>query len=239
MYGWRARIGLISSMKNDYVETAFHSYAPEGVSFSSSKISFCGCDDVARISDQVEAAAAMYAESRCDLLVCGITAGSIADGIGWDEACAKKMESASGIPAITSGMAVLEALRALGAKKVAVMTPHSEQTNEAEKKFLEDNGFEVTNIRKMDLTTITVNGKSRLASITEHALYQNCRKMDLNGADVFLISCMELPTLEVVESLEAYTGVPVVTSQQATLWGALRHSCVGTKMPKLGKLFTL
>ncbi len=236
MYGWRARIGLITPM-SDIAEHAFHIHAPEGVSFASTKIDFpCSVD---LLDARMEEAAALYKDSGCDLVVFGCTAGSYANGIAWDQECIRKIESATGLPAITASTAVLEALRALGAKKVAVITAHSEETNAAEKKFLEDNGFEVTNIQSMELTTVTLGGKRKLIGITKHAMYQNCRKMDLNGADVFLVSCMGLPSMEIVEELEIFTGVPVVTSQQATLWSALRHCRVGAKLSKLGKLFTL
>ena len=50
---------------------------------------------------------------------------------------------------------------------------------------------------------------------------------------------MGLTTLEIVDAVETQLGIPVITSHQATLWGALRHCRVGAKLPKLGKLFTL
>ena len=70
-------------------------------------------------------------------------------------------------------------------------------------------------------------------------LYRNATRMDLKGADTFFLSCMGLTTMEVIDDLEKNMGIPVITSHQATLWSALRHCRIGTKMPKLGKLFTL
>lgn len=133
----------------------------------------------------------------------------------------------------------VEAFRALGTKKVAVLTPYPDDTNEAEKKFLEDNGFEVTNIQGMDLTSITFDGRAIRSYADEYFLYQNARRLDLKGADTFFLSCMGLTTMEVVDAIESNLGVPVVTSHQATLWSALRHCRVGAKLPKMGKLFTL
>ena len=45
--------------------------------------------------------------------------------------------------------------------------------------------------------------------------------------------------LDIIETIETDFGLPVVTSNQVTLWGALRHARVGVKIPRLGKLFTL
>ena len=132
---------------------------------------------------------------------------------------------------------MLEALKTLGTKKVAVLAPYPEATNEAEKKFLEDNGYEVTNIVGMDVSYIRCDGR-KMEACDEYFLYRNAMEMDLKGADTFFLSCMGLSTMEIVDELEKLMGVPVVTSHQATLWSALRHCRVGAKLPNLGKLFT-
>ena len=214
MYGWRAKIGLISPMSEN-AEHAFHIYAPEGVSFASTKINFPGPtpEGLTILTDRLEETAAMYRDYDVDLVVFGCTSGS----------CIK---------------AVLEAFRALGTKKAAVLTPYPEETNAAEKKFLEDNGFQVTNIVGMDISYIRRDGR-KLEACDEYFLYRNAMKMDLKGADTFFLSCMGLSTMEIVEELETLLGVPVVTSHQTTLWSALRHCRVGAKPDKLGRLFRL
>ena len=240
MYGWRAKIGLITPMSEN-AEHAFHIYAPEGVTFCSMKINFPGPtpEGLIILTDQLEKTAATYKGYPADLVVFGCTSGSCIKGYGWDQECIKQIERASGCPGLTTSTAVLEALEALGAKKVCVVTPYPEETNIIEKKFLEDNGFEVTNIVGMDLTTVTVNGKAKRSQADEYFLYQNCRKMDLKGADTFFLSCMGLTTMEIIDAVEKNLRVPVVTSHQATLWAALRHCRVGAKIPNMGKLFTL
>ena len=106
------------------------------------------------------------------------------------------------------------------------------------KEFLEDNGFEVTNIVGMDVSYIRCNGRT-MEACDEYFLYRNAINMDLKGADTFFLSCMGLSTLEILEEMETALGIPVVTSHQATLWSALRHCRVGAKDSRLGKLFTL
>ena len=241
MYGWSAKIGLITPMSEN-AEHAFHIYSPEGVSFASMKINFPGptVEGLTILTDRLEQTAAMYKGTDYDLVVFGCTSGSCIKGVGWDKECIEQIERASGIPGLTTSTAVLEALEALGAKKVAVITPYPEETNIIEKKFLEDNGFEVTNIVGMDMSCWrTPKGGLGFSDADEFFLYQNCMNVDLNGADTFVLSCMGLTTMEVVDALERDLGIPVVTSHQATLWAALRHCKVGTKLPKLGKLFTI
>ena len=239
MYGWRAKIGLITPMSEN-AEHAFHIYAPEGVTFCSMKINFPGPtpEGLIILTDQLEETAAKYKGYDADLVVFGCTSGSCIKGVGWDKECIAQIERASGIPGLTTSTAVLEALEALGTKKVAVLTPYPDDTNAAEKKFLEDNGFEVTNIVGMDCSSFRNAGKL-MENADEYFLYRNALKMDLKGADTFFFSCMGLTTMEIVDDLEKALQMPVITSHQATLWSALRHCNVGAKLPNLGKLFTL
>ena len=236
MYGWRAKIGLISPMPGENVEHAFHIYAPDGVSFSSMKMPFPGPtpEGLAILTGQLKETASKYKGQPFDLLAFCCTSCSFIRGVGWDKTCIADMEEASGIPAITTSTAVLEALTALNTRSVAVLTPYPEATNKAEREFLEQSGFAVTNIEGMDM-----RGIGRIYEAEMPFLYRNSMKMDRKGADVFFLSCVALDTLGFVGRLEQDLGVPVITSHQATLWYALRRCGVRDIMPQFGKLFTL
>ena len=240
MYGWRAKIGLITPMSEN-AEHAFNIYAPEGVSFASMKIRFAGPtpQGLIELTDKLEETAAAYKGYNYDLVVFGCTSGSCIKGVGWDKECIERIERASGLPGLTTSTAVLEGLQALGSKKVAVLTPYPEDTNQAEKKFLEDNGFEVTNIVGMDMSAYGRDKGLSFEDADEHFLYQNAMNVALNGADTFFLSCMGLATMELVHILEEDLGMPVITSHQASLWACLRHCRVYDKLPGLGKLFTI
>lgn len=231
-------MGLISPMPGENVEHAFHIYAPEGVSFSSMKMPFPGPtpEGLRILTDQLESTAAKYKGQKFDLIVFGCTSGSFIRGAGWDRECMELIRRVSGIPGLTTSTAVLEALAALGARSVAVLTPYPDATNAAEKQFLEDNGFTVSAIAGMDMSQAP--GR-RIYDADHPFLYRNCVNMDRKGADVFFLSCVALDTLGLVHTLETDLEVPVITSHQATLWSALRRCGVKDKKPELGKLFTL
>ena len=169
MYGWRAKIGLITPMSEN-VEHAFHIYAPEGVSFASTKISY-PTESMEVLTDRIRQAAAMYQDYEVDLVVFGCTSGEHVMGFEQEQTCAHEIEHVSGRPCLSVGVAVLDALKTLGAKKVAVMTPYSGAANEGEKKFLEENGFEVTAITAMDVSYVP-----SLEACDEYLLYRNALK---------------------------------------------------------------
>lgn len=235
MYGWRAKIGLITPMSEN-AEHAFHIYAPEGVSFASMKINFPGPtpEGLTILTDRLEETAAMYKDYDADLVVFGCTSGSCIKGYGFDKECIERIERASGWPGLTTSTAVLEAFQALGLRRTVVMTPYPEDTNQAEKKFLEDNGLEVTSI-----TGVGFNRVGEFSHPSKYFLYRKAKELKTEGAEVFFLSCMGLATMELVEILEEDLGMPVITSHQASLWACLRHSRVNDKLPGLGKLFTI
>ncbi len=250
MSGWRARIGLICPI-GESIERAFNLYAPEGVAINSTKLWFPGptIEGLICLSDQLEKAAEMYKKQRHELLVFGCTSGSMVKGFGFDKECIRRMEAASGVPSITTSTAVLEAFDVLGMPRAAVITPYPDETNVMEKKFLEDNGISVTSIAGMDCSPIRQYGvpdvsqgivrvKGDMADIEPSQIYRAVRDMNLGDAQCLFISCTGLNTMEIISLLEEDLGMPVITSNQASLFSALRHCGVGTRIPELGQLFT-
>ena len=235
MYSWRARIGVIAPM-DDQVEYAFNRYAPDGVAFNCSRLSFPGPtpEGLAILTDQLEDAARMYRDQRHEVGLSGCTCGSCIRGAGWDQECIRRIERACGWPGLTTSTAVLEAYRALGLKRTVVMTPYPDATNEAEKRFLEDNGVEVVSI-----TGVGFHEIGEYSYADKRFLYREAKKIALDGADVFFLSCMGLATMELIQVLEEDLGVPVITSHQASLWACLRRAGVRDRLPGLGKLFTV
>jgi len=54
-------------------------------------------------------------------------------------------------------------------------------------------------------------------------------------ADAYFISCANIQSMDVIDELETKLGKPVVTSNQAALWAALR--ALGISAPGPGMLF--
>ena len=187
-----------------------------------------------KMTDMLEDTAKMYATQPHNVILFGCTSGSCIKGYGFDNECIERIERASGWPGLTTSTAVLEAFQALGLNKTVVMTPYPDDTNEAEKKFLEDNGLEVTSI-----TGVGFNRTGPYSHASKQFLYRNAKKLKTEGAEVFFLSCMGLATMELVQVLEEDLGMPVITSHQASLWACLRNSKIKDKLPGLGRLFTI
>jgi len=231
-------------------ERAFNMYAPEGVAINSTKIWFPGPSEegLIHLGEQLESTASIFTKHRHDLVFFACTTGSLIKGLGYDQECIKKIESTSGARGLTTSTAVLEAFSKMGISTTAVITPYPESVNQAEKRFLEDNGIQVTNIQSLSGSPIkeVPNMSSGIVRIHKDAqdiepseLYRAAKELERNGAESLFISCAGLNTMDIIEIMEQDFGIPVITSNQAGLWSSLRHCSVGTKIPRLGRLFTL
>jgi arylmalonate decarboxylase len=131
----------------------------------------------------------------------------------------EKLRATTGLPVSTMSQAVVDGLRSLGARRIAVATAYAEDVNNRLKTFLVAHGFDVLALegfglfgfgepdRKSEQDIIALGAKACAAA---------------PGAEGLLISCGGLRTLGVAVPLERGHGIPVVSSTQAAFWAALR-----------------
>ena len=72
--------------------------------------------------------------------------------------------------------------------------------------------------------------------VTEDDVEELAERIDSSEAEAIFLSCGDMATLGVVDKLEQRLGKPVVTSVQATFWGALRAAGVKDKIEGCGRL---
>jgi maleate isomerase len=234
--GWRGKIGLIFPAPGGAPDFEYHERAPEGVGIFVARLPFeaCTVDGLSKMGEFVEDAAALVAQAKVDLILFACTTGSLVKGPGYDRQLIARIEKRTGIPALTTSTAVVDAMNALKIKRVAVSTPYSDEVNEAERRFLEGSGFAVTTIRGLGNTEPTAMG-----AVQYEVMYRLSREVYSDDADGLFVSCTGISVLHIIDTLEEDLHKPVVTSNQASLWAALRKLGIGTKLQGMGRLFDL
>lgn len=220
-----AGVGLLTTSGNTTSVGEWRSVLPDGVALHRVRMAHPTDEtDRAAKREDVERCCAALPGGEVDVVVYGCTVGSCyrEDSAGFLEGV---LESAVPATAVTTATAVVDALDALGAEAVAVSTPYTERKTAAIGRFLRESGLEVANID---------DAGNRLETVHEEGL-----AVDVEAADAVFVSCMNHPTFDAVEGLEAALGKPVVTSNQATLWAALRAAGVETAGVELGRLFSV
>lgn len=175
-------------------------------------------------------AAGRLAERGARAVAYGCTSGSYVLGPTGDAAIIQQMQAASGVPATTTSSAVVQALRALGAQSVAVLSPHIDDLNARLHAYLEACGFSVASMVGLNLSCdIEAVEPVETRKIVES-------QVDRPDADAVFISCTGMRTAAIIEDLETSLGKPVITANQATLWRLGRLAGVARAMPDRGRL---
>jgi len=183
----------------------------------------------------VGGAASSLGDARCNPVVFHCTGTAMAEGVEGEAALVARTAKDSGAIAFSTAQAILEALAALRMRRVVLMSPYSQATNDHEKAFLAAHGIDVVRDFALDVGTsddyIRVPVTRWIALAREHARVP---------ADGYFLSCTNTSQIEAIETVERDTSKPAVNSNQATLWAALRRMpAIGAlpRIPGLGRLF--
>ncbi|MBQ03358.1 maleate cis-trans isomerase [Candidatus Bathyarchaeota archaeon] len=200
------------------MEPDFYTMAPRGVTVHTARMRLTKVTPEAliRMAEDTEMAAGLLADAGVEIIVYGCTTGSLVKGVEWEKGLMARIKKETGIPAVSTSIAVIEALRSLGARRLGVATPYSEELNGLEKSFLETFGFKVMEIRGLGILDNLGIGQVPKATL-ESIIWEVA-----DDADAVFISCTNLPVVGLIEEFEKGLGKHVVTSNQASMWAALR-----------------
>ena len=227
------RLGLLVPSSNSTQEPEFVQMLPAPVSLHVARLTLARIDpeSTVNIVAELEKETTKLADAAVDILVFAATAPSTRMGKGYDAQLVKRMEDASGKPATTAATAMLDAFAALGVRRVALAAPWSETTNAWVAKFLESHGIEV--VSRLAMGVVSNNEVGRLHPDTA---FEEGRKADRQEADAVFLACGNWWTASIVERLERAVGKPVLTTNNMTVWQALKKIGVQEGVTGYGQL---
>lgn len=178
-----------------------------------------------------DAAAAILPGEPLDAVAFACTSASAV--IGDDAVRGAIQEAKPGVPCATPTLAAKTALQALGAGRVAVLAPYSREVTELLGHYFEALGLSLGTVRYLGFSD-----DREIARIAPETIAEAAAET-VGDADALFISCTALRAATQAAALEARLGRPVVTSNQAMIWHALR--CAGYREPldglgQLGRL---
>ncbi|GAA1856878.1 hypothetical protein GCM10009836_41430 [Pseudonocardia ailaonensis] len=143
------------------------------------------------------------------------TSGSFVDGAAGEAALTRVIREAGAPAALTTSGALVEGMRAVGATRVAVVTPYVDDLTRLLEEFLSAHGIETVHSVGLGLL-------GRIWEVGGDEVVAAVRAADRPDADAVFVSCTNLATYDVIASLERELGKPVLTANQVTMWAALR-----------------
>ncbi|MFY9239014.1 MAG: Asp/Glu racemase [Roseovarius sp.] len=189
-------------------------------------------ETLAAMADEMPKVAALLPEGL-DAVGYGCTSGATVIG---SDAVAGLVTRAHPKAAVTDPIrAVVAALHALNASKIAMVTPYVPSVTAPMRALLGKSGIEVVSEISFgegnDWRVARIDPASTRAAMLAAA--------EAAGAEAIFASCTNLQTFSIIDGVEAETGLPVVTSNQALLWHLLQVSGVDAREWGPGRLFGL
>jgi len=226
-------IGLIIPSGNRLTEPQFNRYLPARVGAYVTRLRMAGKHrkPLSELRRPLTEAAEALSDIRPDLIVFHCTANSMESGLAHERAIVDIIAQASGCPTITTAQALTQAFHHLGIRKLVLISPYVQATNQFEVNYLNEAGFTV--LHELGLALDSHAYSSVTPEVWRQVVKANLRA----EADGYFLSCTNTRMIEAVADLERDLGQPVINSNQATIWACLKKLGIQHRDPRLGRLF--
>jgi len=144
---------------------------------------------------------------------------------------AKLQEAIGDVPLVTATDAAVAALKTMGAKRIAALSPMSDIYSKSVQNYYETMGFEVPYHAGLQ-----VKKPEDIIKVSLEDALEGFRKLDHDDVDTFLHVGAALGIVDMVEDLEKELGRPIVSTNIATYWYALRQHGISDALEGFGQL---
>jgi maleate isomerase len=231
-YGARAKIGVIVPSGNIATEPQFRAMLPKGVApfFTRATLTTTDGDGLMQMAKRVDQDVQLLVDAKVDIVFFHCTAiTTFAEGS--DDDILSRIAAVTDTPASATSKGIVAALKALKAKRVVLITPYTADINAREVAFLKRNGAEV-----IHETGLGIPDSPGMFAVTPEQWIDYALQNRRDDADLYFLSCAAVRTAEVIETLEAELGRPVITSNLLGAWHAMRTIGVTDRVDGFGHL---
>jgi maleate cis-trans isomerase len=166
-----------------------------------------------RLTDGV----ALLAGENPDAVMWACTSGSFVFGPDGAREQASGVAAAAGVPASSTSIAFVDAVRHLGLRRVAVAASYPDDVAEHFVRFLSADGVEVVSMGSHGIVTA-----AEVGTLDPERVIAMVTAADHPDAEAVLVPDTAMHTLAIVDQLEAAIGKPVLTANQVTVWKGLQ-----------------
>ncbi|KKW68241.1 Asp/Glu racemase [Lampropedia cohaerens] len=242
------RIGQIVPSSNITMETeipamlrARELIAPERFTFHSSRMRMKHVtkEELSRMDADSDRCALELSDAKVDVMGYACLVAIMSMGLGYHCASKDRLTQVvrgndSDATVINSAGALVDALHAMKARKIAIVAPYMKPLAQMVFDYIAHEGFDVVDSRALEIQdnlAVAAHDPMNLPDIVQ--------TMDYQDADVIVLSaCVQMPSLPAIQTVEALTGKPVVTAAVATTWAMLRALQLSTRVPGGGALLS-
>jgi maleate isomerase len=230
----RARLGFIIPSSNRMVEPQLQHYCPDGVVPHFNRIGMTNRHKAPldELMPRILLAAELLGDSKCDVTVLQCTGTSMSGGVEKEREVMSAIEDLTGKPAASAASSLMDAFQALDAQRLVFVSETAQAGHDKKLAFLKEAGLDIIADKAMGLA-----GSDIYCSTPPEFWFENVKAMRDDNADAYFVSCANIHSIDVIEALEDELDRPVITSNQAALWSALRLAGLNDNISALGRLF--
>ena len=242
------RIGQIVPSSNTTMETEIpamlrlrEQIRPERFTFHSARMRMkhVNKDELAAMDAQSDRCALELSDARVDVLGYACLVAIMAMGRGYHRESETRLQAATegnqgSAPVVTSAGALVDALRVIGARRIALVAPYMVPLTKMVIDYIEHEGFEVVDWRALEIPDNLEVGRHDPRKLP--AIVAGMKTDDVDA--IVLSACVQMPSLAAIAEVEAATGKPVVTAAVATTYAMLGALGLEQVVPGAGALLS-
>jgi maleate cis-trans isomerase len=217
-YAPRGLLGVLTPQANTTVEPEFTALLPPGVAMLNARMTSGKPTIVARLLDYLGSLddwAAQFANAPVGAVAFACTGASYFAGVEAEEEAVARISAARGVPFLTAGHAVRDAFRALGARRIGLVSPYPQDLTEAAIGYFTALGFEVARVSG----SVQQDGVFHpIYAMTGEGAHQALMALDPTGLDAVAMLGTGMPTLAPILRTPFLGGVPVLSCMLALAW---------------------
>lgn len=238
--GWRGQFGVIAPSTNTVVETDLSMMRVPGVTVHMGRIAIAdkrmGSDsDQEALQEQIRqemgAAIARVATAEIQMLIMGMSAETFWGGADGHQGFLEKVQATAGVPVVTGADACREALQALDARRIGVVTPYQQVGDDNVRHYFNDIGVEIVALRGLRCPTATA-----IAEVPPHQIADACREVAVSGVEAIVQVGTNLSAVRLADTAESWLGIPMIAINAAVWWCALRKAGLPDVLDGFGPL---
>jgi len=242
------RVGLIVPSSNTTMETEIPAMLqermkikPETFTFHSSRMRMMNVnpEELKKMDVDSDRCALELSDARCDVLAYACLVAIMCQGPGYHNVSEKRLgkvveENAGSYPIVSSAGALIEGIRKIGAKKVAIITPYMKSLTNQVIEYLKADGIGV-----VDSISLEVADNLEVGRLDPKNLIGHAEKLNIENADAVVLSaCVQMPSLPAIQEVENRLGIPVLSAGTSTVYKILTELNLEPIVPNAGKLLS-
>ena len=242
------RIGQIVPSSNTTMETEIplmlhsrESQFEERFTFHSSRMRMKKVtkEELAAMDRDSDRCALELSDARVDVMGYACLVAIMSMGLGYHRESEKRLhqvtvDNDAPTPVVSSAGALVEGLKALGAKKVSILTPSMKPLTQLVVDYIQNEGIEVHDALSLEIPDNLEVGRQNPLAPAEHV-----KRLDTKGVDAVVLSaCVQMPSFQSVQQVENQLGLPVTTAAISTVYQMLNKLGLKREVANAGALLS-